>query len=241
MRKLSMDFQPHFMAGLCLRKKDKSHWDCTVRPSVVPLKRPACSICSFVAETDRRLIHADEVWSFPESTKVILTDVRPLCVYCHEAKDYADLLRRIMRGKARASMTSTVMEHYCGLNACSRDDFDEDVAAAFKMMNELERRYFYGIKGSPEVDYGRWDRPADTPQLTVAEKRQIKVAFADRDEPITVGLKSLKTYASAVRWLQSVTLKERSEIIAAIIQFVEEGLDDDEIIKERDEEIEFRA
>lgn len=242
MRRLPMDFQPLFMAGYSLRKRDKSHWENFVKPSVVPRKQPVCSVCGFVAESKQGLIHADEVWSFAEPPKVLLTDIRPLCVHCHEAKDFGDLLRRIREGKARASMTSTVMEHYCRINGCSRDDFDEDVKAAFAMKNEVEKRYGWGfkwLKGEPEVDYGRWDRPADTPRLTDVEKRQIKLAFAERDEPITVGSTTLKTHASAIRWLQSIKLNERAKFIAAIIDTEEEEAEDDEVMSERDEGIQF--
>lgn len=212
-----------------------------MKPSVVPRKRPVCSVCGFVSETKGGLIHADEVWSFPEPPKVLLIDVRPLCIYCHEAKDFGDLLRRIREGKAKASMASTVMEHYCRINACSRDDFDEDVKAAFATKGEVEKRYGWGLKGAPEVDYGRWDRPADIPRLTDAEKRQIKLGFAGRDEPITVGSTNLKTPASAIRWLQSIKLDERAKIIAAIIDTVKEEREDDEVMSERDEGIEFQS
>jgi hypothetical protein len=226
------------MAGHSLRKRDRSHWQSTVQPSVAPRKRPVCSVCGFVAETKRALIHADEVWSFPEPPRVILTDIRPLCIYCHDAKDYADLLRRIREGKTKASMASTAMEHYCRINACSRDDFDEDVKAALATYREVDKRYGYDLR-APEVDYGRWDRPADTPRLTDAEKRH-KLAFAGRDEPIIVGPTNLKTHASAIRWLQSIKLDERGKIIAAIIDFVDEEREDDEVMSERDEGIEFQ-
>jgi hypothetical protein len=192
-------------------------------------------------ETKRGLIHADEVWSFPEPPKVFLTDIRPLCVHCHDAKDYADLLRRIREGKSKASMASTVMEHYCRINACSRDEFDEDVKAALETKREIEERYSWGFKNPPEVDYGRWDRPADIPRLTDSDKRRIKLAFADRDEPIIVGSRRLNSYASAIRWVQSIPLTQRSGIIAAIIDVADEEREDDEVMFERDEGIEFQS
>jgi hypothetical protein len=117
-------FNRSLWPGTACGSEIKSHWENTVKPSVVPRKQPVCSVCGFVAETKGGFIHADEVWSFPEPPKVLLIDIRPLCIYCHEAKDFGDLLRCIREGKAKASMVSTVMEHYCRINACSRDEFD---------------------------------------------------------------------------------------------------------------------
>ena len=238
-RRLSMDFQPLFMAGLSLRKRDRSHWQSVVQPNVVPPKRPSCSVCGFVAETKRGLIHADEVWSFPGFPKVVLVDVRPLCVTCHEAKDYAELLRRILTGKASASRAANVMNRYCDLNGCSAGDFDEDVKAALGAKNHVEKLYQWGFNGGIEVDYGRWDRPAETPRLTDSEKRSMKNIFAHRDEPIVLGGGSLNSFAQAVKYLQSLPLGQRESVMSEIEEAVASERDGDDVVAERDEGIQF--
>jgi hypothetical protein len=205
----------------------------------VPRKRPSCSVCGFVAETNRGLIHADEVWSFPGFPKVVLIDVRPLCVTCHEAKDYAELLCRILNGKASASRAAKVLAHYCDVNGCSTGDFDEDVKAALEAKSNIEKLYRWGFNGGVEVDYGRWDRPAETPRLTDTEKRRMKNLFVDRGEPIVVGDKSLNSFAQAVKYLQSLPLNQRETVMSEIEDVVASERDDDDVITERDEGIQF--
>jgi hypothetical protein len=192
-----------------------------------------------VGETKGGKIHADEVWSFPEPPKVVLIDIRPLCVNCHEAKDYADLLRRIMTGKASASRTSAVLSHYCDVNGCSVEDFDKDVKAAFVAQREAEARYHYGFNLNVEVDYGKWGRPADAPLLTPKEKKLVKQLFYDRDDPIFIGERSLSSFAAAVRYLQSLKLDQRDISIALMQEEVANERDDDEVMSERDDGIDF--
>jgi len=238
MRLLQMDFQPMFMAGLSLRKVDKSHW-AVVRSKVVSLSRPACSLCGFVAKTKRAIIHADEVWSFVKPPGVLLADVRPLCQDCHEAKDFGELLRRIARGDGSASRTIRVISHYCAVNDCSTDEFDEDFKAASLRCREIEKLYGWNLKGDVVVDYGLWDRPADTPRLGQREKELLKRLYVDRDEPIIVGNKSLGTFSVAVRYLQSLPLQDRTGVIAALTEAAREDLEDDEPLIELDEGVQL--
>lgn len=112
MRRLAMDFQPVFMSGHSLRLIDKVWWNRKVRPSVVAAEQAACAICAFAAQ-ERRLIEADEVWAFPGSPRVELSDVRPLCTRCHEAKDFAVLLVLIASGIKRKERGDEVKKHYC--------------------------------------------------------------------------------------------------------------------------------
>lgn len=236
-----MDFQPHFMAGRALRKVDKGHWERRVRPSVVPKVRPSCCICDFVAEEQRSLIHADEVWAFPGPPKVILADVRPLCVYCHEAKDYADLLRRIQLGTAGPSRSDLVMTHYCSVNGCGEDDFQADIAAATVKVWELEN--LYGADPVLEIDYGRWARPAHRPQMSAVQKRALRELFAKNDRLIYLDGIRLVNYASAVARLQSLSLNERGAALAELLGMdgnnFDDDFDDDDILTERDEGLQW--
>lgn len=232
-----MDFQPVFMSGYSLRDRDKSHWEHKVRPRVVSREKPTCSVCDFVAETDRKLIHADEVWSFPEPPRVILVNVRPLCVRCHEAKDYADLLRRIKQGLAGASRAELIINHYCQINECTPNDFNVDLKIAFAAKKDLEERYNCNCR--VEVDDDCWGRPTDKPLLSKNQKQQLKSVFEYMDEPIIVRNVRYSSYNSAVRQLQSLPVSLRSSIITEIIDTAENDRGESEAMSERDEGIEF--
>jgi len=212
MRLLQMDFQPLFMSGRGLRKADKSLWS-KVQKDVVRLKRPMCTICGFVAESQRSLIHADEVWHFPGPPKVELTDIRPLCVKCHDAKDYSDFLRRSAQGIASPSRALSIIEHYCSVNNCSIEEFDLDFKIALQIKNEKEKIYRFGFDGPIVVDFGKWGRPANKPILTISEKRLVKNLYVGRDGPIIIQGVSLSNFSSAVRYLQALSLDERGAVI----------------------------
>lgn len=206
-----MDFQPIFMAGLSLRRLDRSQWS-AIRKMVVPAASPACAVCGFIAATKRSLIHADEVWAFPSPKLVILSDVRPLCVECHDAKDYADLLRRIMTGKASPSRSPSVIRHYCETNGCSLDDFDTDYRAALLRKQEIEQRYGWNIGRDVVVDFGRWDRPAERPRLSQAERAFVRTMYNDGYGPLVVGGQTLRTFGAAVRYIQALRLEDRPQL-----------------------------
>lgn len=237
-RRLQMDFQPPFMAGLSLRKADKSHWAGTVQKAVVPQERPVCSICGFVAKK-RSLVHADEVWEFPGHPRVILADVRPLCVDCHEAKDYAELLRRVGLGKASASRSLRVIAHYCDVNGCSTSEFDADFKDALRRMQDLDRQYHWNLNKDLQVEYGRWDRPADKPRITRDQTRFLRELFQDREEPIFLGDRPLANFGAAVRHIQSLSVSERKACFSQMADEAGYDFDPEEPILESDEGINF--
>lgn len=213
MRRLAMDFQPVFMCGNSLRRHDKTHWERKVRPSVVPARDAACASCGFVAE-ERRLIHADEVWVFPDAPHVTLIDVRPLCTRCHEAKDFSHLLNLIAYGTKQPQRETEIRQHYCEVNGCKVDEFNADFDRAFAIKRAIEEDY--GMNCCPVVDYGRWARSPDKPRLTEAERRLIRKVLDFRDEPIEISGYTFKTYGSAVGKLQSIPIDLRPAIFAKI-------------------------
>lgn len=230
------------MAGQAIRKKDKKFWERKVRPDVVPRTTPTCSICGFVALEMRRLIHADEVWSFPGPPRVELSAVRPLCVYCHDAKHFDDLLTRIAAKMSRASLEKTIREHYCRVNDCSEQEFRADYEAALARKEELE--VLYGNHCVAEVDYRNWTPPERLPRLTSKQRQAIRALYIsetpeeydkegvqigggrwDRDEPIIVGDQTLKSFGMVVRYLQSLKPEDRPNVIREMQEFAD--LEDD--------------
>ena len=157
-RTLKMDFQPFFMAGRSLSRGHKGFFRNKVRPEIIPRDEPACSICGFKA-AERRLIHADELWDFPGPPHVRLVEIRPLCVYCHDAKDYWHLLLRVQSGIAVARLAGVVQDHYCNVNSCTPDEFSEDYKLALTQKRKLEELYGNGYDRVVEVDYGKWMPP----------------------------------------------------------------------------------
>jgi hypothetical protein len=237
LRRLNMEFQPIFMAGHSLRKHDKSHWEHKVRPSVVPSHEPKCAVCGFVALEKRNLIHADELWSFPEPPKVILKGVRPLCIRCHDAKDYAHLLSLIQSGARPKRAEAETKSHYCVVNGCSEVEFDEDFRSALALKREIEKLYNPNCR--VVVDYGEWGRSQDKPRLSNDERIQLRRALEVLDTPIFIRGRRLSGYQSAVRTLQSIDINERRAILGELQGYVTEEGDDEPII-ERDGGIQWK-
>ena len=236
-RRLKMDFQPVFMAGHSLQDFDKSYWKGKVRPRVVSATLPSCAVCGFVAAEKRGLIHADEVWSFPAPPKVKLMDVRPLCVFCHEAKDYAHLRELVRMGAKHKRRETQIKEHYCGTNGCSEKDFDKDFEIALAAKRELEESYNPNCR--VEVDYGEWGRPREKPRLIGSERQLLKQVFEVCDEPFILEGRKFSNYCSAVRTLQSIPLDQRQLIFTKMRYMLEDDSDDDAIV-ERDEGVQFK-
>lgn len=255
-RILKMDFQPVFMSGRSLGKGHKSFWQNKVRPAVVPPEAPTCSICGFKAE-ERRLIHADEVWHFPSPPRAVLIEIRALCVYCHEAKDYGNLLLRIRSGVAAARLAGIVQEHYCKINGCTAEEFSSDYKSALEIKDKLEK--LYGYNCAVEVDYGKWtpsSRPPKLPRLTPRQRQIVRALYKgeapveldrdddpigggswERDDPIVVRNRQLNGFGVAVKFLQSLPLEEREAVIEEMKQYVEneDDYDDDSWIYEHNE------
>ncbi|HVH76626.1 MAG TPA: hypothetical protein VM755_17045 [Stellaceae bacterium] len=227
--KLKMEFQPIFMAGHALGKKYKSHWK-KIRDRLVPKNCPTCSVCGFVARENRGLIHADEVWEFPGPPKALLTEVRPLCVYCHEAKDYYNLLIRMQNGIAAARLAGIVQEHYCKTNGCTEEEFSADFKAASAEKQRIEK--LYGYNCAVEVSYGKWTPPERPPGLKIPERQAVRTLFVResaieydkagepigggtwyREDPIKVRDREIGTFSAAVRWLNSLPPEERAAAI----------------------------
>lgn len=226
MRQLAMDFQPIFMSGYSLIKQDPSHWQRKVRPSVVSAEQPTCSACSFVAIEQRRLIHADEVWVFASPPHVALVDVRPLCVRCHEAKDYSYLLDLIAYGDKPKLRDAEIRKHYCDVNACTNEEFDADFAQALATKRDVEERY--GPNCRPVVDYGRWARSKEKPRLTPEELRLLRSFTDDLDEPVFIARRKFKNFGSAVRTMQSIPLSDRRAVFAEMESFLDRDDEDGE-------------
>jgi hypothetical protein len=242
-----MDFQPVFMSGLSLGKRHKSFWQNKIRPSIVPHEAPTCSVCGFKAE-ERRLIHADEVWRFPGPPHASLINIRALCVYCHDAKDYGNLLLRIQWGVAAARLAGVVQKHYCKINGCTAEEFDADYKSALEIKHKLENSYGYNC--AVEVDYGKWTPPPRPPKLPSLTRRQRQLVRAlykgeapveldrngdpigggswERDDPIVVRDRELNGFAVAVKFLQSLPLEEREAVIEEMKQYVENEDDCDD-------------
>lgn len=236
-RRLAMDFQPIFMAGQSLKDRDPSHWERKIRPNIVPVTRPICSICAFVAEEKRSLIHLDEVWAFPGPPKVVLTDVRPLCTRCHDAKDYAHLLNRIRYGTVRQEREADIRNHYCNTNKCSEDEFQRDLEAAWATKITLEEKY--GPNCRVDVDYGPWSRSKDKPRLSDDEKELVRKVCENLGEPIFILDRKFGTYRAAIRTLQSMSISQRTPVFEEFRDILD-GHGDDEAIVERDEGIQFK-
>lgn len=229
-----MDFQPVFMAGFSLRDKDDSRWQKIQKPIVAS---KSCSICSFVA-TEKGKIHADEVWSFVSPPNVTLADVRPLCTWCHDAKDYSQLQRMVAKGIFPKSRLELVRQHYCRINECLSEDFEVDLAAAYEAKRSLEDKWDRNCR--PVVDYGEWGRPAGKPKATTEQVSYFEEVWGSISDPIEIGDQSFTSYNSFVRHFQSLHISERDDFLRAAQEAFEDYFDyDDDSYLERDEGVQW--
>jgi hypothetical protein len=108
----------------------------------------SCEICSTI-ETEARLIHGHEVYSFPDPETVRLERIAFLCTRCHDAIHFERT-----RKYCQAPYLGTVTEHYCQVNGgLTEEEFRQDVVDASNKMLSI-RKFYGGPAARPRMDYG---------------------------------------------------------------------------------------
>lgn len=153
-RALAFDPTP---AGLVsdrsLRKAYKNEW-ARIRTAHFKSGNFTCEICRIV-ESEARLIHAHEIYSFPDPQIVRLEKIAFICTLCHDAIH----LERT-RFRCGPEYIAKVEAHYCEVNELSMDDLKLDYAETVRHSAAL-RAFYRGPEARPRLDYGPYQAAAD--------------------------------------------------------------------------------
>jgi hypothetical protein len=153
-RMLVLDSTPAGLITAPLRTSFKYLWAC-LRKEHFRSGDFSCEKCKAV-ETEARLIHAHEVYSFLDPQVVKLERVAFLCTRCHDVIHFERSRRYCAEPYLR-----TLSDHYCKVNGgISQDEFRQDIDDTFRKM--LAIRKFYGGPGAaPPIDYGPYQSRVD--------------------------------------------------------------------------------
>lgn len=160
-RLLAFDPTPAGLVGdRSLRKAFKSEW-ARIRARHFKENDMSCELCRAV-ETEPRLIHGHEVYSFPSTVIVRLERILFVCTRCHDAIH----LQRT-RIRCGSPYIQAIEEHYCKVNRISEADLVSDFRDA--MRRGFAIREFYGGAGAtPKIDFGPYQSGVDA---TLKRKR----------------------------------------------------------------------
>lgn len=160
-RLLAFDPTPAGLIGdRSLRKAYKNEWG-RIRARHFKENDLSCALCRAM-ETEPRLIHAHEVYSFPNPDTVRLERILFVCTRCHDAIH----LQRT-RSRCGSPYIQVIEEHYCKVNGISEDALIAD----FKRMVQRSCAIleFYGNAGAtPKIDFGSYQSGVDA---TLKRKR----------------------------------------------------------------------
>jgi hypothetical protein len=146
-RRLAFDPTPAGLISEPFRDAFKGLW-ASLRKKHFAKGDLSCETCHAI-ETEARLIHAHEVYSFPNPETVRLERVAFLCTRCHDAIHFER-----SRNHCQAPYLQTLTNHYCEVNGgLSEEDFQQDIADTFNKMVSL-RKFYGGPSARPSMDYG---------------------------------------------------------------------------------------
>ena len=170
-RLLAFDPTPAGLVGnRSLRIAYKNEW-ARIRARHFKENHYSCELCKKV-ETEPRLIHAHEVYSFPDPDSVRLERILFVCTRCHDAIH----LQRT-RKLCGPPYIHAIEEHYCKVNGISEDDLIADFRHA--VQRGFAIREFYGGAGAtPKIDFGSYQSGVDA---TLKRKRTRLSADDDDD------------------------------------------------------------
>lgn len=169
-RLLAFDPTPAGLVTKSLRKEFKYLWSC-IRKEHFKENDLSCEICKTV-ESENRLIHGHEVYSFSNSSYVKLEKVAFLCTKCHDTIHFERT-----RNHCQEPYLRKLVEHYCLVNGgLSESDFDQDYTDTFHKMRKIRDNYG-GPGSSPDLDYGPFKEKVD-----IAVARRKKRAIQNQDK-----------------------------------------------------------
>jgi hypothetical protein len=185
-RILSLDPTPAGLVGArSLRKAFKTEW-ARIRARHFKENGLSCALCKAV-ETERRLIHAHEMYSFPSPDIVQLERILFVCTRCHDAIH----LERT-RSRCGPTYVGDLEEHYCRVNGgISLDDLKKDRSEAARRSFSI-REFYGGGNAAPKMDFGEYQVGVDE---TLKRKRKREIddddidfeMFPDHECPSDVG------------------------------------------------------
>ncbi len=101
----------------------RQEWD-TVRKIVISKQNRHCGICGSEGS-----LSCHEQWQYDDKNHIqTLAGVIAICHLCHAIKHYGLTMVRATEGKEDLNR---VIDHYCLVNSCSREEFELDRKEAF--------------------------------------------------------------------------------------------------------------
>lgn len=170
-RLLAFDPTPAGLVGnRSLRLAYKNEW-ARIRARHFKENDFSCELCKKV-ETEARLIHAHEVYSFPDPDIVRLERILFVCTRCHDAIH----LERT-RHRCGLPYVRVIEEHYCKINGVTKDDLIADYGHAIQRGFAI-REFYGGAGATPKIDFGSYQSGVDA---TLKRKRTRSPADEDDD------------------------------------------------------------
>lgn len=133
-------------------------WD-TVRREVYSNAGYQCEVC----DTRGVVLHAHEIWEYDDRKRVQkLVGFICLCEDCHAIKHWGRTTAMANAGKLPRDYVEELKKHFCKVNNCSRDDFENHVVQSMAMSHKRNRKIYkidWGIF-HPEKIKDRWRKQA---------------------------------------------------------------------------------
>jgi hypothetical protein len=157
------------MGDRSLRKAVKNEW-ARIRARHFKENGISCAVCGKV-ETERRLIHGHEVYSFPSPDSVRLDRILYICTRCHDAIHLERTRRR-----CGPAYVGVIEEHYCKVNGgISLDELKKDYSDTVRRSFAI-REFCGGSEATPKLDFGEYQAGVDE---TLKRKHEINEDDSD--------------------------------------------------------------
>jgi len=122
----------------------KPVWD-TVRRDCYKEFNYLCAICG---EGDIQC-HCHEVWTYDDKKHIqFLKGVQCLCPDCHNIKHWGRLVNEVHSGKLSLSELNRLAQHFCRVNKCSMEAFEQHKLEVFTLREKRDRHTY-------KIDWGK--------------------------------------------------------------------------------------
>lgn len=138
----------------------KEEWD-KLRKKVYQEAGYQCGMCGASGR-----LYCHEVWKFDDfNLKQKLIGFKALCEYCHYIKHLGMVNVKIASGELPVDFIETLIHHFCKVNDCNRDDFENHKDDAYKVWMERSGKHW-------KIDFINWKDVAEGKQRTLVMNNQ---------------------------------------------------------------------
>lgn len=159
--KLRIELVPRSLWGVNLRSKEHGlgeyGWQ-KLRTRLLDELGAHCVICESCERP-----HAHEIWKYEEGKGAglaLLVGVEIICARCHSIHHWGKTKQLVDEGKMDRSRLNDLIEHFCAVNNCTREEFERHslwAFAEFQRRNKKKWRSDFGAY-SADVQLAKADR-----------------------------------------------------------------------------------